>query len=159
MATLKPMIWNRLLNAMAGQFLSTIPDFKDAVARLAPIDPSIAFHIRAHRQVMLIVDQLEHTVVSVQEKAEPLTPEVQHMLAISFKPKMLKDVLDGLTDMVEEVGDHVEPRFLADAREFMSRTIDEAPELDAQDVAIVDLVYEMIVKQIGTMGGAEQVSS
>lgn len=138
MASIRPAIWNRMLTTIAGPFLSTIPDFKGAVSRLAPIDPIAAFHIRSQRNVMQIVEQFEQ-LVATSAGEEAHSPEMfEAMIETTFKPKMLEDVLDGLVDLIEKVGAHVEPVHLAAAREFMRREIDVSEGMDEGDKKLVE---------------------
>src|SRR5690606_1669245 len=96
MSSVRPAIWNQMLTHMAGPFLSTIPDFKGAVSRLAPIDPIAAFHIRSQRNVMQIVEQFEQ-LVATSAGDEAHSPKVSEgMIDRTFKPKMLEGVILGL---------------------------------------------------------------
>lgn len=137
-----------MLTHMAGPFLSTIPDFKGAVSRLAPIDPIAAFHIRSQRNVMQIVEQFEQ-LVATSAGDEAHSPEVfEAMIERNFKPKMLEDVLEGLVDLIEEVGAHVEPVHLAAAREFMRREVDMSEGQDESDKKLVELLVQQILSRM-----------
>ena|GEM_PF-7065504 len=148
MPSVRPAIWNQMLTHMAGPFLSTIPDFKGAVSRLAPIDPIAAFHIRSQRNVMQIVEQFEQ-LVATSAGDEAHSPEVfEAMIERNFKPKMLEDVLEGLVDLIEEVGAHVEPVHLAAAREFMRREVDMSEGQDESDKKLVELLVQQILSRM-----------
>jgi len=151
-AAIEPAVWNRMLTNMAGPFLSTIPEFKEAVARLTPIDPIASFHIRAHRNVMHIAEQFEQIVSSSSGDDGPPPAVFKAMVDSTFKPKMLDDVLGGLVEMIEDVGEHVEPVYRANAREFMRRRIDESATLDADDLELIDQIFNAIIKGAGEQG-------
>lgn len=138
MAQLRPLMVNQMLTSMAGPFMESVPEFKEAISRLAPIDPLAAFHIRAHRNVMIVAAQFEQIVSDSTGLAGQSTALFHAMVENDFKPLMLDDVLNSLVEMIEDVGAHVEPVYLADAREFISRQVDENPELTPEDHALIE---------------------